>query len=138
MTPPCPKSPALLICLLLALGCQQAPKNYLDHQWYGDDGKQIMTFDGDSTLQWIFHEEELSDTFVVRYRLQEAPDPDHLDLYGFTRGILAGKILAGIVEMHTADSILLDFEPAESFAEADSVRPKVFDTIQRRFFIRKN
>lgn len=137
MTPPRPKSPALYICFFLALGCQPAPKNYLDHRWFGDDGKQIMTFDGDSTLQWIFHEEELSDTFLVRYRLQEGPDPDHLDLYGFTRGILAGKVLAGIVEMYTADSILLDFEPADSFEEADSVRPKGFDPEQRRFFIRK-
>jgi hypothetical protein len=135
MTPPRP-SPAFYIFFLLALACQTAPKNYLDHQWFGDDGKQIMTFDGDSTLQWIFHEEELSDTFLVRYRLHEGPDPDHLDLYGFTRGILAGKVLAGIVEMHTADSILLDFEPAESFEEADSVRPKGFDPEQRRFFIR--
>lgn len=96
-----------------------------------------MTFDGDSTLQWVFHEEELSDTFKVRYRLLEGPDPDHLDLYGFTRGILVGKVLAGIVEMHTPDSILLDFEPADSFEEADSVRPKGFDPEQRRFFIRK-
>ncbi|MDZ4706764.1 MAG: hypothetical protein SH818_00055, partial [Saprospiraceae bacterium] len=125
------------ICFLLALGCQPVPKNYLAHQWLGDGGKQIMVFDNDSTLQWIIHEELLSDTFLVRYKLNEGPDPDHLDLYGFTRGILAGKVLAGIVEMHTADSILLDFEPADSFEDVDSVRPKGFDPEQRRFFIRK-
>jgi len=131
------KATSFFICFLLALSCQRAPKNYLAHQWLGDEGRQIMTFDGDSTLQWIFHEELLSDTFLVRYKLNELPDPDHLDLYGFNRGILVGKILCGIVEMHTADSIYFDFEPSESFEEADSLRPKVFDPEQRRFFIRK-
>jgi len=119
------------------MACQPSPKNYLAHHWIGDEGKQIMIFDGDSNLQWIFHEEVLSDTFKGHYHLDENPTPDHLDLYDFSAGILKGKILAGIVELHTKDTILLDFEPADTFNEADSVRPKQFNPDQKRFFVRK-
>lgn len=95
-----------------------------------------MIFDGDSSLQWIFHEPTLSDTFLVRYRLDQRPPPPRLDLYDFSRGILKGKLLAGIVQPLSPDSIQLDFEPAETWAEADSVRPRAFDPEQRRVFVR--
>lgn len=137
MTPSFRKPIVSLLVLALALACQTTSKNYLTHQWLGDEGKQIMKFDGDSTLMWIFHEEVLSDTFLVHYKLDEIPDPDQLDLYDFNSGILKGKILAGIVELHSPDSILLDFEPADRLEEADSVRPRFFNPEQQRFFIRK-
>jgi len=122
--------------LLLVFSCRPAPKHYLDHRWSGDDGNQIMIFDGDSSLQWIFHEPTLSDTFLVRYRLDQSATPNRLDLYNFSSGILKGKILAGIVQPLSPDSIQLDFEPAETWAEADSVRPRTFDPEQRRVFVK--
>lgn len=120
--------------LLFCFSCRPAPKNYLDHTWSGEEGNQIMIFDGDSSLIWIFHEPTLSDTFLVHYRLNEATTPNQLDLYDFSSGILKGKVLAGIVQNFSGDSIQVDFEPAESFAEADSLRPRAFDPEQKRIF----
>lgn len=135
---PLPRKSTLGFCILvLSIACRPTPKNYLAHEWQGDGGKQIMIFDKDSTLKWIFHEETLSDTFFIHYKLNENTHPDQLDLYDFSSGILKGKILAGIVELHSPDSLLLDFEPGDTWEEADSIRPASFDPDQKRFFIRK-
>lgn len=131
------KSTLVYGLILLAVSCKSIQNNFLADRWLGDDGTEIMIFHPDSTLQWIFRDTLLSDTFQVRYRLDETVSPAHLDLYDFNSGIMKGKVLAGILERHSNDSILLDFEPAESLDEADSVRPKSFNLEQRRFFIRK-
>ena len=85
------------------------------------DGHQILNFNSDSTAQWIFHEETLSDTFLVKYN----------------RGILKDKILTGIVQYLGQDTILLDFEPIDDWGAADTIRPITFSVDQQKYFVRK-
>jgi len=101
------------------------------------DGHQILNFNSDSTAQWIFHEETLSDTFLVKYKLNEATQPYQLDLFDFNRGILKDKILTGIVQYLGQDTILLDFEPIDDWGAADTIRPITFSVDQQKYFVRK-
>ena len=74
---------------------------------------------------------------AVKYEVDTTTQPDRINLFDFNRGILKDKILIGIIEPHGQDSILLDFKPVDSWAEADSARPKSFDPLQLRYLVRK-
>ena len=113
------------------------PHNFLEGHWDMTNGEQAMVFEGDSMLHWIFHGPFLDDTFTVKYDFDTTTQPDRINLFDFDRGILKDKILIGIIEPHGQDSILLDFKPVDSWAEADSARPKSFDPVQLRYLVRK-
>lgn len=100
-------------------------------------GNQDMIFKSDSTARWIFNDMVVPDTFDIKYRLNEHKVPNQIDLYNFKIGILKGKALAGILEHVSKDSILLDFHPIESWAEADSARPKAFNPENKRYLIKQ-
>lgn len=130
---------ALGFSIVLIFACNQHPidRPYLQSAWELVDGHQVLHFNSDSTAQWIFHEETLSDTFLVKYKLDETTQPYHLDLFNFNRGILKGKILTGIVQYIGRDTILLDFEPIDDWAAADTIRPTTFNVDQQKYFVRK-
>ncbi|MBK9929630.1 MAG: hypothetical protein IPP04_07125 [Saprospiraceae bacterium] len=129
----------LSISIILIFACDQHKINkpYLQSAWALMDGHQILNFNSDSTAQWIFHEETLSDTFLVKYKLNEATQPYQLDLFDFNRGILKDKILTGIVQYLGQDTILLDFEPIDDWGASDTIRPITFSVDQQKYFVRK-
>ncbi len=100
-------------------------------------GNQDMIFKSDSRARGIFNDMVVADTFDIKYRLNEHMVPNQIDLYNFKIGILKGKALAGILEHVSKDSILLDFHPIESWAEADSARPKAFNPENKRYLIKQ-
>lgn len=91
-----------------------------------------MTFNADSTMLWAFNDNVVGDTFKLKYKLDETKSPNQLDLYDFNSGILKGKILVGILDHFSPDSILIDFNPIEQWSEADSARPKEFNMAEKR------
>lgn len=89
--------------------------------WVGENGTSFE-FAPDGRALWIFPGEETTDTFRIRYRYDPEAAPNHLDLFDFDRGPLAGRTLFCIAELMEADSFRLDCEPGTS----EAVRPDDF------------
>ncbi len=126
-----------LISILSFPSCKTKPKHFIEGQWTMTTDEQVMIFKSDSVMHWIFHGPFLDDTFKVRYGLDLNKSPQHINLFDFNRGILKDKILTGILEHQGIDTIRMDFQLVDTWAEADSARPKAFVSDQVRFFVRK-
>ena len=125
------------ICLVF-LFCTSKSHHYLVGAWDMADGKQIMIFKNDSTMSWVLNDLVVPDTFHLRYKTDETKSPNRIDIYNFKHGILVDKMLVGILDHFSKDSILLDFRPIERWADADSIRPTAFDTGTKRILVRHN
>ena len=95
-----------------------------------------MEFIDDSTMFWAFNDNVIADTFKVKYKLDESKSPMQIDLYDFKAGILKDNMLVGILDHHSRDSMMLDFNPIENWSEADSARPKAFNLENKRLLFK--
>ncbi len=121
------------------MGCRSNTKPFLQDAWRMVNSTQEMIFINDSVMHWVLFDDGIvPDTIFTHYKTDETRSPYYIDLYAFDRGILKGRILTGIYSKIGNDSLLMDFRPIDSWNEADSVRPKVFDELQKRYFVRKH
>jgi hypothetical protein len=128
----------LLFVMLLLTSCdQKKPNDFISGTWHMAQGDQRMRFYDDSLLLWMMPGNLQMDSFFATYRLSVLDKSGTIDLFDFDKGILKGKILAGIFERKGEDTLLLDFEPADLWMETDSLRPKSMNPTQMRQLIRQ-
>lgn len=126
----------VLLSILTLLSCTSHPLHPILGTWSMTTGDQSMQFNPDHSMIWVIQQFYLNDTFKATYKLDDSKDPQWLDLYDFNKGLLKGKMLSGLYKRIGTDSLLLDFQPVDNMAEADSMRPKDFKEADKRYFTR--
>ncbi len=119
--------PLCLLALALALGCGPRGPSLIG-RWEGVDseqGRQTFQFERGGTLRWVLEYQGQSQTFDVRYELDRAATPHHLDLTGFASGPLAGQALYCLAEVGEQE-MRIDCRPGEIGAGGDAGRPRAF------------
>ena len=127
-----------LFFIFLLISCKKSPIHFIHDQWLMTKDFHEMTFREDSTMTWIIKEQFLVDTFTAHYKIDDSKNPKWIDLYQFNKGLMSGKILTGIYDTQGQDTLLLDFQPVEDWAEADTSRPKKFNEIEKRYLVRNS
>lgn len=92
--------------------------------WTNGQG-QTIRFGKENNCEWIFNMDGIKDTFRIKYHYEKTgKNTGILDLGPFTRGVLKGKTLYGILEWtNKRDAFKYDAQPGKK----ETVRPKTFD-----------
>lgn len=118
----------------LASGCAGAGESAgaLLGAWSGEDAeakRHTLTFAERGRATWAIEGQGERQEYAIRYALDDAVTPHHLDLSGFESGMLAGRTLYCIVELEGADAFRMDCEPGPPEADGaggEDVRPSDF------------
>ncbi len=86
-------------------------------------GPNTLTFRPDGSVTWTFDAPEVG-TFQLLYEVNYRSRPHHIELSGFDRGVLAGRVLYGIFEFLDANRFRFDAEAGD--VGNDGNRPRDF------------
>jgi len=101
-------------------------KNKKDHVYIFEEGGNAM---------WVYPVGAQTDTFFIKYRLDDVKEPAQLDFYDFDSGPMKGKTMYGIVEFmedERGEAIRVNFQVGED----ESVRPEGVGKGGGRLYVR--
>ena len=86
-------------------------------------GPNTLTFHAEGSATWTFDAPEVG-TFELMYKINYGAIPHRIELSGFDRGVLAGKVLYGILEF--VDEYRFRFAADAGESSDDNIRPPDF------------
>ncbi len=117
------------LCAVLLGACAYSGPRVVG-AWSGihdQSGPNTLTFRENGTATWTFDAPEVG-TFELTYAIRYRGNPHQIELRGFDRGVLAGRVLYGILEFLADDR----FRFAAAAGEPDDAerRPRDFADAQ--------
>ncbi len=118
----------LLVAGALASGCSQHAEE-LFGSWSGEDAdgkRHTLSFRERGRAMWVLEGDGETQSYEIRYALDDKVTPHRLDLTGFESGALEDKTLYCILEFESASAFRLDCAAGAPGEEGESARPSDF------------
>lgn len=121
---------AAVVLVAVSVACGGGERS-IAGEWSGEDSdgnRMTFVFGEGGEAEWIVQASGMArpETIGMRYDVDAAPSPHHIDLSGFREGPLEGVTMVGIYEFTGDDAFRIDLEPVVGAVDPDSARPDEF------------